>query len=86
MRPPDGPPREGLFLAMAGFNEAAGFTRRKRRIHGLDCRPCRGKASSFNEAAGFTRRKPRTCFNEAAGFTRRNTCCAIGRAEMAKLQ
>ena len=61
-----------------GFNEAAGFTQRKRGRRRL--RHLAGRRR-FNEAAGFTQRKrpiayrvgvqsgPR--FNEAAGFTQR---------------
>ena len=83
MRPPDlpggnnhgrGPGRP----VPQGFNEAAGFTRRK---PGSARRRVRHAGACFNEAAGFTRRKrPATvtvtrwtvaCFNEAAGFTRR---------------
>ena len=61
----------------AGFNEAAGFTRRKRLIGRSVTAP---ETRRFNEAAGFTRRKRRAGqrgndrrlgFNEAAGFTRR---------------
>ena len=59
------------------FNEAAGFTRRKRAA-GARWSP--SGCCSFNEAAGFTRRKLDGAqlaaqdiigFNEAAGFTRR---------------
>ena len=83
MRPPDLPggnngvpsPRRDC---SAGFNETAGFTRRK---PGKVKRSMRGKPQRFNEAAGFTQRK--LCeavydrlfelrFNEAAGFTRGN--------------
>ena len=58
------------------FNEAAGFTRRKRPDGVVRAAIPLG----FNEAAGFTRRKRRGVhieidvgygFNEAAGFTRR---------------
>ena len=43
------------FPSVEGFNEAAGFTRRKppSLIVGAALAIC-----SFNEAAGFTRRKP----------------------------
>ena len=61
----------------AGFNEAAGFTRRKPDVLTATER----RLIRFNEAAGFTRRKPPDGgsafsggddrFNEAAGFTRR---------------
>ena len=83
MRPPDLPggnpsPRgRGPNGGRAGFNEAAGFTRRKHRE--VDDRDNPGQ-KSFNEAAGFTRRKlvpapvhvvDLVGFNEAAGFTRR---------------
>ena len=65
MRPPDLPggnlgptilTQQHSLPSCQCFNEAAGFTRRKRR------EPCSclvdGILSSFNEAAGFTRRKP----------------------------
>ena len=60
------------------FNEAAGFTQRKRVGGNGVIIP---EVSSFNEAAGFTQRKPPpeppnpppvpASFNEAAGFTQR---------------
>ena len=67
-----------------GFNEAAGFTRRKP----ADVQALIDAAEvGFNEAAGFTRRKPVRSrlsqlqhaerFNEAAGFTRRKHVCGI---------
>ena len=70
--------RRARSLYGPGFNEAAGFTRRKHTPQ----RPSQSPLPSrFNEAAGFTRRKRRVqrlsvimlsiCFNEAAGFTRR---------------
>ena len=43
-----------VVCAQVGFNEAAGFTRRKRAAH--EAQDDHGKYG-FNEAAGFTRRK-----------------------------
>ena len=61
MRPPDLPGGNiraghvGIDSARRGFNEAAGFTRRKR---GARWKRSPSEARNrFNEAAGFTRRK-----------------------------
>ena len=61
MRPPDLPGGNIRHLwsrkgRSGGFNEAAGFTRRK---HGYPFTIQTELEWSFNEAAGFTRRKPK---------------------------
>ena len=59
MRPPDLPGGNAWSMPafclaiLIRFNEAAGFTRRKRR----PCAGCGRAGPGFNEAAGFTRRK-----------------------------